>query len=316
MSFTELMSIECVEQDESSTFGRFVVEPLERGYGTTLGNALRRVLLSSLRGAAVTTVQIDGVLHKFSTIEGVVEDVTEILLNLKDLAIKLYSEEEAVLRLEASGEGTVTAGDIQCPAEAEIVNPDLHIATLQNGAELSMEIVTRNGVGYSSAEQNKGSDHPIGMIPLDSIFTPVRRVNYKVEDTRVGQRTDYDRLTLEIWTDGSLSPDEAVSEAARILIEHFRKFIALTEEEPEIEEEVDEEQDELQQLMDMSIEELDLSVRSYNCLKRAGIDTVGELCQKTPEEMMKVRNLGTKSLAEVESKLAVFDLSLRQPEEE
>lgn len=316
MSFAELVNIECVEVEETSTYGKFVIEPLERGYGTTLGNALRRVLLSSLRGAAVTSVQIDGVLHKFSTIEGVVEDVTEILLNLKELSLRVHSDGPAVLRLETSGEGVVTAGDIHCPAEAEILNPDLHIAVLQDGAELSMEMVARNGVGYVSADQNKEPDHPIGVIPLDSVFTPVRRVNYRVEDTRVGQRTDYDKLTLEVWTDGSLPPDEAVSEASRILIDHLRKFIALTEAEPEVEEEVDEEQDEMQRLMEMSIEELDLSVRSYNCLKRAGIDTVGELCQKTPDEMMKVRNLGTKSLAEVESKLAAFDLSLRKPDEE
>lgn len=315
MTFAEQVVIECVETSEDNTYARFVVEPLERGYGTTLGNALRRVLLSSLEGAAVTSVQMDGVLHKFSTIDGVVEDTAEIILNLKGLALVLHSDEPVILRLEAEGPGEVKAGDIECPAEAEILNPDLTVATLEENSSLSMEMTARKGIGYSPADANKTADDPIGVIPLDAIFTPVHRVNFQVENTRVGQRTDYDKLTMELWTNGSVTPEEALSKASQILIDHFRRFTALTDIEAVAHEEEDEEQDEMQRLMEMSIEELDLSVRSYNCLKRAGIDTVGELVQKTPEEMMRVRNLGTKSLAEVESKLAAFDLSLRKPEE-
>ncbi len=315
MTFAEQVIIECVERREDNTFARFEIEPLERGYGTTLGNSLRRILLSSLPGAAVISVQIDGVLHKLSTIKGVVEDTAEILLNLKELAVILHTDEPVILRLEVSGPGEVKAGDIECPADAEVLNPDLTIATLEEGAVLSMEMTARTGVGYAPASANKMANAPIGVIPLDSTFTPVHRVKYQVENTRVGQRTDYDKLTLDVTTNGSLTPEEAVSRAAQIMIEHLRRFTALTDVEEIPDEAEDEEQDERQKMMDMSIEELDLSVRSYNCLKRAGIDTVGELCQKTPDEMMRVRNLGSKSLTEVESKLKAFNLSLSMPEE-
>lgn len=308
-------TIECVEQDEKGTYGRFVVEPLARGYGITLGNSLRRILLSSLPGAAVTTVRIDGVLHEFSTIPGVVEDVTDIILNLKQLAIKMHTDEPQVVRIEAEGEREITAGDIQVGPDIEIVNPELHIATLDRGARLSMEMTVERGQGYVPAERNKRPDQPIGVIPVDSIFTPIRRVNYRVENTRVGHRTDYDRLTLEIWTNGTVRPDEAASTAAKILTEHLSLFIGLTDS-PNgaalVSERGAEERD---RLLALSIDELDLSVRSYNCLKRAGINTIGELVSKTADDMMKVRNLGRKSLEEVQEKLAQFGLKLKESEE-
>lgn len=302
--------IEC--QEISNRYGRFVVEPLERGYGITLGNSLRRVLLSSLPGAAVTTVKIEGVLHEFSTIPGVVEDTTEIILNIKSLALKLHGDEPRVIRIEAEDEGEVTAADIIAGADVEILNPDLHIATLEKGGRLFMEMTVEKGRGYVSAEKNKKEDQPIGIIPVDSLFSPVHKVNYQVENTRVGQVTDYDKLTLEVWTDGTIAPDEAVSSAAKILIEHIRLFLGLTERVSEEVTMVEKEEDSKDRLMDMSIEELDLSVRSYNCLKRAGINTVGELLQRTEEDMMKVRNLGKKSLEEVTQKLAELGLSLKQ----
>ncbi len=302
-------------QEISNKYGRFIVEPLERGYGITLGNSLRRMLLSSLPGAAITWVRIDGVLHEFSTIPGVVEDTTEIILNLKGLALKLHGDGPKIVRTEAEGEGEVTAADIITGGEVEILNPELHIATLEKGGRLYMEMSVEKGRGYVSAEKNKREDQPIGTIPMDSLFSPVHKVNFKVENTRVGQVTDYDKLTLEVWTNGTITPAEAVSSAAKILIEHQQLFVDLTD---KIDDEVtivDKQEEEHDRLLDMSIEELDLSVRSYNCLKRAGINTVGELVNRTPEEMMKVRNLGKKSLEEVTRKLTELNLSLRSSDE-
>jgi DNA-directed RNA polymerase subunit alpha len=311
----EKPTIECVQRDEAGTYGKFVIEPLERGYGTTLGNSLRRVLLSSLPGAAVTSVKIDGVLHEFSTIPGVREDTTEIILNLKQLAIKMFVDEPQILRIEAEGEKEVCARDIIAGADIEIVNPDLHIATLEADGRLFMEMTVEKGRGYVPAEKNKKSDQPIGVIPVDSIFSPIRKVNYTVENTRVGQVTDYDRLILEVWTNGTVTPEEAISLSAKILTDYLKFFVNLTEEIEAAEESAKEEPDEKSKLLEMPIEELDLSVRSYNCLKRAGINTVGDLVQKTEEEMIKVRNLGKKSLEEVDQKLAQLGLSLRKADE-
>ncbi|MGI6129285.1 MAG: DNA-directed RNA polymerase subunit alpha [bacterium] len=311
----EKPSIEIAELSDDDIYGRFVVEPLERGYGTTVGNSLRRVLLSSIPGAAVTSVKIQGVLHELSTIPNVVEDVPEILLNLKELSLKLHSDGPKVMRLEAKAGTEVKASDIITDADVEILNPDQHIATLDDNAELVMEIIVDKGRGYRSADRNKNPDDPIGLIPVDSIFSPVRKVNFQVEDTRVGQRTDYDKLTLEVWTDGTICPDEAVSLAARILTEHLALFTDLTETGKDMEIMVEREEEEEASVLDMTIEELDLSVRSYNCLKRAGINTVEQLVQKTEEDMMKVRNLGRKSLEEVTNKLASLGLSLRPKDE-
>lgn len=311
----EKPKIECVEINEDKDYAKFVVEPLERGYGITLGNSLRRVLLSSLPGAAVTSVKIEGVLHEFSTIPGVVEDVTDIILNLKLLALKIYSDEPIVVRIDAQGPGEVLAADILCYSQVEVLNPELHIATLENDAHLVMEINVEQGRGYRPAEKNKKEDHIIGIIPVDSIFSPVRKVNYTVTDTRVGQITDYDKLTLEIWTNGSIVPDEAISLSAKVLNDHLKLFIGLTEKIRDVEIMVEKEEEERDKILDMSIEELDLSVRSYNCLKRAGINTVGELITKTEEDMMKVRNLGKKSLEEVDEKLKSLGLGLRKVEE-
>ena len=307
--------IEIVEMSDDNTYGKFVVEPLERGYGITLGNSLRRILLSSLPGAAVTSVKIDGVLHEFSTVPGVVEDVTDIILNLKSLRLKLHGDEEKILRIEASGEGEVKAGSIIHDADVEILNPDLTIATLADNGRLSMEMTVAKGRGYVPAERNKNGDHIIGVIPVDSTFSPVQKANYTVENTRVGQVTDYDKLTLEVWTDGSIRPDEATSLSAKILNDHLRLFIGLTESLNDVEIMVEKEEEKKDKLLEMSIEELDLSVRSYNCLKRAGINTVQELIQRNEEEMMKVRNLGKKSLEEVISKLEELGLSLRKDDE-
>jgi DNA-directed RNA polymerase subunit alpha len=291
------------------------VEPLERGYGITLGNSIRRILLSSLPGVAVTSIKIENVLHEFSTIPGVAEDVTEIILNLKKLSAKLHSDEPKVVRIEAEGEGIVTAGDIIADADVEILNPEMHIATISENEKLNMEITLAKGRGYVPAEKNKEPGQPIGVIPVDSIFTPVTKVNYNVENTRVGQVTDYDKLTLEIWTDGSIRPDEAASLGAKILNEHLNLFIDLTDHVTDVEIMVEKEEDKKEKMLEMTIEELDLSVRSYNCLKRANINTVEELTQKTEEDMMKVRNLGKKSLEEVVTKLANLGLSLRESEE-
>ncbi len=310
----EKPKIEWVESSDKG-YGRFVVEPLERGYGITLGNSLRRILLSSLPGAAVVSVKIDGVLHEFSTIPNVVEDTPEIILNLKALRLKIYSDEPQLLIVDAEGEGEIRAADIKAPADVEILNPDLLIATLEEGGRLYMEITASKGRGYISAERNKLPNQPIGVIPVDSIFTPIKKVNFTIEDTRVGQVTDFDKLTLEIWADGSISPEEAVSLGAKILSKHLSLFINLTDEEPDVGMPDEEEDDEKVKVLEMTIEELDLSVRSYNCLKRAGINTVDELTHKSEEEMMKVRNLGKKSLEEVQNKLLEMGLNLRNVNE-
>ena len=309
----ERLKIECVEL--TGSYGKFVVEPLERGFGITLGNSLRRVLLSSLPGVAVSSVKIDGVLHEFSTVPGVREDVTEIILNLKELCMKMHCDGTKKVIIDASGACEVKAGDMIVDSDVEIVNPDLHIATLDEGAKLYMEIIVESGRGYVSADKNKRDDMPIGQIAVDSIFTPIRKVNFTVEDTRVGQITDYDKLTLEVWTDDTIKPDEAVSLAAKILTEHLMLFINLTEHVQGVEIMVEKEEDKKEKILEMTIEELDLSVRSYNCLKRAGINTVDELVQRNEEEMMKVRNLGRKSLEEVQQKLVGLGLSLRHNED-
>lgn len=308
----EKPKIETVTVNEDGTYGKFVVEPLERGYGTTLGNSLRRILLSSLPGAAVTSVQIDGVLHEFSTIPGVVEDVTEVILNLKGLSLKIHSDEEKILEIDVEGEGKVFASDIRTDSDVEILNPELQIATLSSDARLHMRIMANRGRGFVTADKNKREDYPIGVIPIDSIFTPITRVNYSIENTRVGQVTNYDKLTLEVWTDGSIRPEEAVSIGAKILTEHLLLFVGLTDEAKDAEIMVEKEEDKKEKVLEMTIEELDLSVRSYNCLKRAGINTVQELITKTEEDMMKVRNLGRKSLEEVQEKLEELGLGLRQ----
>jgi DNA-directed RNA polymerase subunit alpha len=311
----EKPKIEIVEMNDDYTYGKFVVEPLERGYGITLGNSLRRILLSSLPGAAVTSVKIDGVLHEFSTIPGVFEDVTDIILNLKSLCLKVYGDDEKILRIEATTEGVIKAGDIICDADVEILNPELVIATLADNSRLVMEIMVSKGRGYVTAERNKKGDHIIGVIPMDSAFTPVRKVNYTVENTRVGQITDFDKLSLEVWTNGSIRPDEATSLSAKILNDHLRLFIGLTESVNDVEIMVEKEEEQKDKLLEMTIEELDLSVRSYNCLKRAGINSVEELIQRNEEDMMKVRNLGKKSLEEVINKLEELGLSLRKDDE-
>ncbi len=311
----EKPKIEIVEISEDNRYGKFVVEPLERGFGTTLGNSLRRVLLSSLPGAAVTSIKVDGVLHEFSTIPGVKEDLVEIILNLKELCIKVEGEKPKVMTINAQGSGEITAGDIITDADVEVLNPELHIATLNDDAKLYMEINVERGRGYVPAERNKQPGQPIGIVPVDSIFTPIRRVNFNVEDTRVGQITDYDKLTLEVWTNGTIKPDEATSLAAKIMNEHLMLFIDLTEHVNDVEIMVEKEEDKKEKVLEMTVEELDLSVRSYNCLKRAGINTVEELTQKTAEDMMKVRNLGKKSLEEVQQKLGDLGLSLRKSDE-
>ena len=311
----EKPTIECIFSDEDSNYGKFVVEPLERGYGTTLGNSLRRILLSSLPGVAVTSVKIDGILHEFSTIPGVKEDVTEIILNLKKLAIKLNGENTKRVLINAIGPKEVTAADILGDADVEIFNQDLHIATLEENATLIMEINLARGRGYVPAEMNKDENTPISVIPTDSIYTPVRKVNFTVENTRVGQVTDYDKLILEIWTDGSITPSEGVSIGAKIMQEHLNLFVELTDSTESMEIMVEKEENQKEKALEMTIEELELSVRSFNCLKRAAINTVEELTQRSEEDMMKVRNLGKKSLDEVKHKLEELGLSLRQSDE-
>lgn len=310
----EKPKIECV--DLTDRYGKLIVEPLERGYGITLGNSLRRILLSSLPGVAITSVNIEGALHEFSTIPGVVEDVTDIILNLKGLLCKLHTDEPKVVRIEAEGEGEVTAEDVKAGPDVEILNPSLHIATLESDGRLFMDITLAKGRGYVSAEQNKSENQAIGVIPVDSNFSPVVKVNYVVEDTRVGQRTDYDRLILEVWTNGTIGPKEATSLAAKIMSEHLGLFIELTETTDDVEIMVEKEEEAKDRLLEMTIEELDLSVRSYNCLKRAGINTVEDLTKKTEEDMMKVRNLGRKSLEEVQQKMAALGLSMRSSRED
>ncbi len=315
----EKPNIEIAEISDDKRYGRFIVEPLERGYGTTLGNSLRRIMLSSLPGAAVSQVKIEGVLHEFSSIPGVKEDVTEIIMNVKNLAIKntSSSKEPKVAYIEFEGEGVVTAGDIQVDSDIEILNPDLVIATMNGGADskLFIELTITCGRGYISADKNKNSDTPIGVIAVDSIYTPVERVNLQVQNTRVGQVTDYDKLVLDVYTDGTLEPDEAVSLAAKVLSEHLNLFIDLSENAKTAEVMIEAKEDGKEKVLEMNIDELELSVRSFNCLKRAGINTVQELTQKTPEDMMKVRNLGRKSLEEVLAKLKELSLQLSNAEE-
>ena len=314
----ERPNIEVVEISEDKKYGKFVVEPLERGYGITLGNSLRRIMLSSLPGAAVSQVKIEGVLHEFSSIPGVKEDVTEIIMNIKSLAIKNNSEtnEPKTAYIEYEGEGIVRAGDIQVSSDVEILNPELPIATLSGkDTKLYMELTITKGRGYVSSEKNKGDDLPIGVIAVDSIYTPVERVNITIENTRVGQITDFDKLTLDVHTNGTLVPDEAVSLAAKVLSEHLSLFIDLSENAKTAEVMVEKEDDEKEKVLEMSIDELELSVRSYNCLKRAGINTVEELTNKTSEDMMKVRNLGRKSLEEVLAKLKELGLQLNPSDE-
>ena len=311
----EKPKIEIVEISEDNRYGKFVCEPLERGYGTTFGNSLRRMLLSSLEGSAITSIRIDGVLHEFSTIPGVRDDVTNIVLNLKQLCLKMAGNEPKVIRIDVEGEKEVTAADIICDADIEILNPDLHIATVDETGKLKIEMTVARGRGYIPAERNKKPEDTIGVIPIDSIFSPVQRVNYTVQDTRVGNETDYDKLILEVWTDGSLRPEEAVSKAAGILVMHLKLFQSMDGLPEEIEEEEatfpEEVEDDTSKVLEMTIEDLDLSVRSFNCLKRANINTVADLAEKTEDDMMKVRNLGRKSLEEVKKKLEELGLALR-----
>ena len=312
----EKAKVECVEVGDNGKYGKFVIEPLERGFGHTLGNSLRRVLLSSLPGAAVSSVHIEGVQHEFSTIPGVTEDVTEIILNLKGLAVKMYGEGPKSVIVDKIGPCELTAADIKVDEEIEIINPEMHIATLNEDAHLQMTLRLERGRGYVSADKNKARDitMPIGVIAMDSIFTPIHKVNYTVEDKRVGQSNDYDRLTLEVWTNGTLKPEEAVSGAASILTEHLASFVRLTDTVLPVSM-VQPEENDKGKVLDMTIEELELSVRAYNCLKRAGINSVAELVQRNQEDMMKVRNLGRKSLEEVEQKLQELGLALRPNDE-
>ena len=308
--------IETAVLSEDGQYGKFVVEPLERGFGTTLGNSLRRILLSSLPGVAVTNIKIDGVVHEFSTIPGVKEDVTEIVLNLKGVILKIHGDGPKIMYIEANGSGEITAGDIKTDSEVEILNPDHHIATLDNGAHVSMELTADKGRGYVSSDRNKQLLAPeIGVIAIDSIYSPVLKVNYTVDNTRVGQITDYDKLSIEVWTDGTISAREAVSFAAKILTEHLNLFVDLSDEVSNTEIMVTTDNSAKEKVLEMTIEELDLSVRSFNCLKRAGINTVEDLINKTEDDMMKVRNLGRKSLDEVVNKLASLGFTLQDEDE-
>lgn len=312
----EKPNIECVETSPDGTYGKFVVTPLERGYGTTLGNSLRRILLSSLPGAAATSIKIEGVQHEFSTIPGVKEDVTEIILNIKKMALKLYSESPKTVYFEAKGAGVITAGDLKADADVEIFNPDLHIATLNDDARLYIELTLSKGRGYVSADKNKQNLQPvIGVIPVDSIYTPIKKVNYTVENTRVGQYTDREKLMVELWTNGTIKPDEAISLAAKIMNDLLRLFVDLSDDAKNTEIIVEPTENKKEKVLEMTIEELDLSVRSYNCLKRAGINTVEDLTNKSEEDMMKVRNLGRKSLEEVINKLNGLGLFLMKEED-
>ena len=306
--------IDCLDMLEDGSYGKFIVEPLERGYGTTLGNSLRRILLSSLPGIAVTSIKIAGISHEFSTIPGVKEDVTEIVLNVKNIVAKLYTAEPQTVSIDVSEEGEVTAGDIKSTGEVEILNPDLHIATLGPNATFSMELTFSHGRGYVSAERNKQAQSAIGVLPIDSIYTPVHKVNYHVENTRVGNMTDYDKLTLEVWTNKTISARDAVSYSAKILNDHLSLFIDLSEEISNASLVIEKPENQRDKVLEMTIEELDLSVRSFNCLKRAGINTVEDLISKTQEDMMKVRNLGHKSLEEVINKLDTMGLALASEE--
>ncbi|MCY6483469.1 DNA-directed RNA polymerase subunit alpha [Clostridium aestuarii] len=311
----EKPKIECIEASEDGTYGKFVIEPLERGYGITLGNSLRRILLSSLPGVAPSSINVEGVLHEFSSITGVKEDVTDLILNIKGLALKMENEGPKTIYIDAKGPCEVTGDDITSDGSVEVVNKDLHIATLEENGKLYMEINVDRGRGYVAQGKNKRDDMPIGTIPVDSIYTPVKRVNFSVENTRVGQITDYDKLTIEVWTDGTVQPEEAISLSAKILIEHFKLFMTLTKHADDVEIMVEKEEDKKEKVLEMTIEELDLSVRSYNCLKRAGINTVQELAERSMDDMMKVRNLGKKSLEEVQEKLSALSLGLKKSDE-
>lgn len=311
----EKPKIDVVELSDDYRYGKFVVEPLERGFGITIGNAIRRILLSSLPGVAVYAIKIDGVLHEFSTVPGVKEDVTEMILSLKELSATMEDEEPKVLKIQAVGPCEVKGSDIICPPGVEVVSKDLYIATLDEGATLNMDLYVNKGRGYISAEENKKESMPIGVLPVDSIYTPIEKVSYHVENTRVGQRSDFDKLTLEVLTNGSINPQEGISLAAKVLDEHLKLFIDLTSHIGNVEIMVEKEEDKKEKVLEMTIEELDLSVRSYNCLKRANINTVEELANKSEEDMMKVRNLGKKSLEEVIQKLEELDLKLRPNED-
>ncbi len=307
--------IECLKLDNDNMYAKFVCEPLERGYGITLGNSLRRILLSSLPGAAITSIKVDGIQHEFSTIPGIVEDVVEIILNLKNVRLKIFDNDEKQLRIDVDEEREVTASDIVGDANVEILNPDLHICTISEGGNLHMELTANRGRGYNPSIKNKNPDQPLGVIAIDSIYTPVKKVNFYVENTRVGQITDFDKLTIELWTDGSLLPDEALSLAAKVMNEHLNLFIDLSEATKNTKIMVEKEESKKEKVLETTIEELDLSVRSYNCLKRAGIVNVEDLTNKTEEEMMKVRNLGRKSLEEVTNKLHSLGLDFTPSEE-
>ena len=311
----EKPNIECLEINEENNYAKFVCEPLERGYGVTLGNSLRRILLSSLPGCAITGVKIEGVVHEFSTIPNVVEDVPEIIVNLKGVRLKSHDNEDKVLKINFKGEGEVKAGDIITDGTVEILNPDLHIATVAEGGKLVMEMTADKGRGYNTASKNKKPNQDIAMLPIDSIYTPVRKVNYTVESTRVGQMIDFDKLVIEVWTDGSLKADEALSLAAKVMTEHLSLFIDLSEATKHTQVMVEKEESKKEKVLEMSIEELELSVRSFNCLKRVGISTVEDLTNKTEAEMLKVRNLGKKSFDEVTNKLRALGLDFA-PEED
>ena len=311
----EKPNIECLEIDDVNNYAKFVCEPLERGYGVTIGNSLRRIMLSSLPGCAITSVKIDGVLHEFSTIPNVVEDVPELIVNLKNVRLKFDGNEEKTIRIDFKGEGEVTAGDIKSDGTVEVLNPDLHIATVSEGGSLVMEMTADRGRGYNSSEKNKKPNQDISVLPIDSIYTPVKKVNYHVENTRVGQMVDYDKLTIEVWTDGSLKAHEALSLAAKVMTGHLELFIDLSETTKNTQVMVEKEESKKEKVLEMSIEELELSVRSYNCLKRANISTVEDLISKTESEMMKVRNLGKKSFDEVTAKLHSLGLDFAQEEE-
>ena len=311
----EKPNIECLEIDDVNNYAKFVCEPLERGYGVTIGNSLRRIMLSSLPGCAITSVKIDGVLHEFSTIPNVVEDVPEVIVNLKNVRLKFDGNEEKKLRINFKGEGEVTAADIQTDGTVEILNPDLHIATVSEGGNLVMELTADRGRGYNSSEKNKKPNQDISVLPIDSIYTPVKKVNYHVENTRVGQMVDYDKLTIEVWTDGSLKAHEALSLAAKVMTGHLELFIDLSETTKNTQVMVEKEESKKEKVLEMSIEELELSVRSYNCLKRANISTVEDLISKSESEMMKVRNLGKKSFDEVTAKLHSLGLDFAQEDE-
>jgi len=311
----EKPNIKCLEIDNDNNYAKFVCEPLERGYGVTIGNSLRRILLSSLPGTAITSVKIEGVLHEFSTIQNVVEDVPEIIINLKSVRLKADKNEEKSLRINFKGEGEVTAGDIITDGTVEVLNPELHIATVAEGGSLVMDLTANMGRGYNTAEKNKTDDQPLGVIPIDSIYTPVKKVNYSVENTRVGQMVDFDKLTIEVWTDGSLMPYEALSLAAKVMTGHLELFIDLSEATKNTQVMIEKEESKKEKVLEMSIEDLELSVRSFNCLKRAGISTVEDLTNKSESDMMKVRNLGKKSFDEVTNKLHSLGLDFAREED-